>query len=266
MTVEPESTVALRDLTLTETRRRSVDVAILPWGATEAHNLHLPYGTDSIQADAIAVRAAELARDRGAECVVLPTVPFGVNVQQLDIPLTINMNPGTQARVLEDVIESLEASSVRRLLVLNGHGGNDFKPMIREAQGRTDIFLCAADWYRALPATEYFEEPGDHAGEMETSVMLHVAPDLVRPLADAGPGEARVFRVAALREGWTWAPRDWRKITPDTGVGDPRRATPEKGARFFRAATERIADFLVALATMDPDDPYVDAGADRDAD
>ena len=82
-------------------------IAILPWGATEAHNYHLPYGTDNIQCDYIAAEAARRAWERDVKVAVLPTIPYGVNTQQLDIPLTINMNPSTQAFVLRDIVDSL---------------------------------------------------------------------------------------------------------------------------------------------------------------
>lgn len=232
-------------------------VALLPWGATEPHNTHLPYATDTIQAEALAVEAARRARERGAHVVVLPAVPFGANAMQLGLGPTVDLSPSTQALVLGDVVRSLEAAGIGRLVVVNGHGGNDFKPMVREIQGRTPVFLCTLDWWRAAPAADHFDEPGDHAGELETSVVMHLRPDLVRPLAEAGDGAERPFRVAALREGWAWAPRDWRRMTADTGVGDPRAATSEKGAAFFDAAAERVASFLVDLAAMDPADPYL---------
>ena len=107
-------------------------IAVLPWGATEAHNYHLPYGTDNIQCDFIAAQAAKKAWENGVKVAVLPTIPFGVNTQQLDIKLTINMNPSTQAFVLRDVVDSLYGQGIRKLIVLNGHGGNDFRQMIRE--------------------------------------------------------------------------------------------------------------------------------------
>lgn len=246
----------LEEATLTSLEECEIDVAVLPWGATEAHNLHLPYGTDSVEAERVAVESARLAWERGAGVIVLPTVPFGVNVQQLDIPLTLNLNPSTQALLLGDLVESLEGHGVRKLCIVNGHGGNEFRPMIRELQGRSDIFLCAVNWWTVLPGADYFREPGDHAGELETSVMMHLTPGYVLPLEQAGPGEARKFRITGLREGWAWAPRDWPEVTADTGVGDPRDASPEKGERFFRAVTERIAGFLVELAEADPDDLY----------
>jgi creatinine amidohydrolase len=236
--------------------RVAYEVAVLPWGATEAHNLHLPYATDTIQCDHIAAESARRAWERGARVVVLPTVPFGVQTTQLDIPLCINVNPSTQAAVLRDVAESLAGQGVRKLVVLNGHGGNDFRQMIRELQPRVAIFLCAVNWYACVDGRPFFAEPGDHAGEMETSVMLHLAPSLVLPLDEAGDGRARRPRVRAMREGWAWAPRRWTQVTADTGVGNPRAATAEKGRAYFDAVTERIGEFLVDIAATDPSELY----------
>jgi creatinine amidohydrolase len=232
------------------------EVALLPWGATEAHNTHLPYGTDTFQATAVAAEAARLAGKRGARVIVLPAVPFGVQTGQLDIPFCLNMNPSTQAALLSDLARALDGQGVRRLVVLNGHGGNDFRWMIRELQPRVGIFLCTLDWYRAVDPAPFFDVPGDHAGELETSVMQHLHPELVLPLEEAGEGRARPHRVAAFREGWAWAPRRWSAVTGDTGVGDPRGATPQKGERYFGAVTERIAGFLVELAAMKPGEEY----------
>lgn len=246
----------LAEATWPEVRSRIPEVAILPWGATEPHNLHLPYGTDVVEAAAVAEEAAARAWRSGAPVMVLPTVPFGVQTGQLDLPLAVNMNPSTQAAVLGDVADSLDAQGVPKLVVLNGHGGNDFKGIVRELQPHVDVFLCALDWWRCVDAARWFDEPGDHAGELETSVMMHVAPDLVRPLDQAGSGNARAWRIAAFREGWAWAPRPWTAVTDDTGVGDPSAATPERGAGFFDAAAERIAGFLVELASADLDDMF----------
>jgi creatinine amidohydrolase len=246
----------LSESTWATVRDDPYEVAILPWGATEAHNLHLPYGTDVYESTALAEAAAEEAWERGARVVVLPTIPFGVNTQHHDIPLTINMKPSTQARVLADVVESLEAHRVSKLLLLNGHGGNDFRQMIRELQAETPIFLCQVNWYQIPGTHELFDHPGDHAGELETSLMMHLHPRLVRPLEEAGPGAARDWKVAAFRERWAWAPRQWTRVTDDTGVGDPSPATAAKGERYFDAVTTRLADFLVDLSGMDPADLY----------
>jgi creatinine amidohydrolase len=187
---------------------------------------------------------------------VLPTVPFGVNTTQLDIPFTLNVNPSTQLALLGDLVAALEGQGVRKLVILNGHGGNDFKWMIRELQPRTRVFLCTLNWWQVVDAKPFFDAPGDHAGELETSVMQSIAPALVRPLDEAGDGHARQWRVAALRDGWAWAPRQWTKVTDDTGVGDPRAATAERGAQFVDAVCARVAGFFEELAAMDVDDPY----------
>ena len=225
------------------------EVAVLPWGATEAHNYHLPYGTDIYESQRIAEEAASIAWQRGARVIVLPTVPFGVNTGQLDIPLTINMNPSTQLAVFRDVVESLEVQGIPKLAILNGHGGNDFKQMIRELQGATEVFVCTVNWWTVLDGKQFFEQPGDHGGELETSLMMHLKPELVF-LDQAGDGRTVPFRVQALREGWAWAPREWRRATADTGSGDPSRASAAKGADFFTAVTQKIAGFLVELASI----------------
>ena len=232
-------------------------VAVLPWGATEAHNYHLPYATDVYECDAVAAESARRAWERGTRVAVLPTVPFGMQSGQLDIPLTINMSPRTQLALLCDVADSLAGQGVHKLVVINGHGGNDFRAMLRELQAtKPETFVCAVNWWSCVDARPYFAEPGDHAGELETSVMMHVAPHLVRPLVEAGPGRARSWAIAGIREGWAWSPRRWTAVTDDTGVGDPRAATPEKGARFLDAVSEKIAGLLVDVAQADPTKLY----------
>ncbi|HEX5632875.1 MAG TPA: creatininase family protein, partial [Gemmatimonadales bacterium] len=233
-------------------REAGYEVAVLPWGATEAHNTHLPYGTDVLESEGVAIAAAGIAWEAGARVVVLPAVPFGVNTGQLAVPYCLNVNPSTQLAILRDLVRALEPHGVRKLVILNGHGGNDFKPILRELQPSTSLFLALVNWWTVLDARRYFDEPGDHAGALETSAVLHLAPHLVGPLAEAGRGDARPFRVAALREGWAWAQRDWPSVTADTGVGNPAGATAEAGARFVADAASKIAGFLVELAAADP--------------
>jgi creatinine amidohydrolase len=246
----------LAECTWREVDATAYDVAVLPWGATEAHNYHLPYATDTLQCDHVAAEAARVAWEGGTRAIVLPTVPFGVQTTQLDIKLCLNMNPSTQLAVLADLVHALDGQGIRKLLILNGHGANDFRQIIRELQPRTRVFLAAVNWYACVDPRGYFEDLGDHAGELETSVMLHAHPALVRPLAEAGEGRARRPRVTGLREGWAWAPRRWTQVTADTGIGDPRAATAEKGARFTEAVVQRLAGLLAELAAMDPADPY----------
>jgi creatinine amidohydrolase len=235
------------------------DVAILPWGATEAHNYHLPYATDNIQSEALAIESARLAWDRGAKVVVLPCVPFGVNTGQLDIKLCLNMNPATQAALLADLVHAIEVQGIKKFVIFNGHGGNDFRQMIRELQPKTSVFLASMNWYKVGDPKLIFTDHGDHAGELETSVMMHLVPDLVRPLSEAGEGSEKRWRIGALREGWAWAPRRWTQVSADTGTGNPALATAEKGALYSEQVTQHTAKFLVELAKADVNDLYTDA-------
>ncbi|MCK4677140.1 MAG: creatininase family protein, partial [Bacteroidales bacterium] len=104
--------------------------------------------------------------------------------------------------------------------------------------------------------SKYFDEPGDHAGELVTSIMLHIIPDLCLPIQEAGVGKAVNINLTGIKEGWVWAPREWRKISKDTGVGDPSKATAEKGKHFLTDLTQKIASFLVELDNSDPDNLY----------
>ena len=262
MTRESVDRTSPRPYILAETNWKAVadtryDVAVLPWGATEAHNYHLPYATDVIECDHVAAESARLAWERGARVVVLPTVPFGVQTGQLDIPLCLNVNPTTQLALLQDLTKALAGQGITRLLILNGHGGNDFRAIIRNLQPQVpEVFLCSINWWNCVDPRGFFAVPGDHAGELETSMIMHLAPELVLPLDQAGSGAERKARLAGLREGWAWAPRRWTQVSADTGVGDPSASTAAKGAAFFAAVTERIGGFLVDLASADANDLY----------
>jgi creatinine amidohydrolase len=238
-------------------RTEKFELAVLPWGACEAHNYHLPYGTDIFEAESVAAASAKMAWEQGVKLVVLPVIPFGVNTGQFDVTLDINMNPSTQLAVLRDIVEVLNRQGIYKLIILNSHGGNDFKTMIRELGLRfPDMFLSSCNWYQAVDQKMFFENKDDHAGEMETSVILHLKPELVRPLSEAGDGAAKKFRMTAIREGWAWAERKWLQVTKDTGVGDPRKASAEKGERYFKAVTEKVSQFFIEVAQADRNDLY----------
>lgn len=233
------------------------DLAILPWGATEAHNYHLPYGTDVYESDYLAAEAARIAWETGVKPVVLPTIPFGVNTGQHDIYLDINLNPTTQLAILSDIITVLNRQGIHKLLIFNSHGGNNFKPLVRELGLKfPTMFISFTNWFQALDKTQYFKEEGDHADEMETSLMLYLKPDLVLPKDAWGRGASKKYKIAAFSEGWAWAERQWSKISEDTGVGNPAYATAEKGMRFFTAVTEKMGAFIVELCKADIDDLY----------
>ncbi len=234
-------------------------VAVLPWGATEAHNRHLPYGTDVIEATRVAERAAELASQGGAAVMVLPAIPFGNDEQQLDQAATISFRTPTALAILHDVARSLVRQGIDRLVIVNGHGGNQFQPLVRDVQAEHKLLIVVAEFFRMIPElkNELFEEPGDHADEFETSLLLHLCPKLVE-LPQAGPGDGRPFAIEGLTQPGVWTPRPWSQTHPDTGSGNPARATAKKGERFFQAVTQALADLLLNLANAKKGQlPYV---------
>jgi creatinine amidohydrolase len=224
----------LHECSFPQIRDKSWRVALLPFGATEPHNTHLPYGTDTILGSEVAARVAAACIARGTNVAALPAVPFGVNT------------------ILRDVIGSLEPHGVRALVLLNAHGGNELRALVRELQPSTPIMLAIVNWWQAADHAQ-FTEPGDHAGELETAAMLHVAPHLVE--ADRttwGDGRSYPSTLEGVRTGVAWMPRRWTQATHDTGVGNPRAASAASGAMFVARAVERIAAFCCELALADP--------------
>lgn len=241
-----------------QVKNEDYQLAILPWGATEPHNYHLPYGTDSMETAKIAEEAAEKAWKNGAKVMVLPTIPLGVqNSGQIELPFCLHMRPSTQKIILEDILKALYNQRIRKLILLNGHGGNDFKPVIRELQPQfPDMFIGLSEWFKLLDLNNYFEDTGDHAGEMETSVILHYFPHLVLPLEEAGLGKAKNFKPETLKKKIAWAPRKWDKVSEDTGVGNPKKATAQKGQTYLNDVTATLAKLFIEIAECDLENLY----------
>jgi len=228
------------------------ELAVLPWGATEAHNYHMPYGTDVFEAESIAAGAGKFAWEKGAKAVILPTIPFGVNTGQSDIYLDINMNPSTQMSILKDILTVLDRQGVKKFLILNSHGGNDFKTMLRELGLMfPDMLLVTCNWYQALDKSLYFEEAGDHADEMETSLIMYLHPHLVLPLEEAGEGKEKKSEIQGIREKWAWAERKWSEVTQDTGIGNPKKSDAEKGERYFYDVCAKVGQLIVDICKVD---------------
>jgi creatinine amidohydrolase len=245
-------------------KAQSFEVAVLPLGATEPHNLHLPYGTDIFEADLVGEKICQAAHGRGAKVVLLPTIPYGTETNMRQLPLAMNLNPTTLNAVVTDLVETLVKSGIRKIVLLNSHGGNDLKPLLRELYGRTEAYLFLCNWYQ-IAGSEYgkiFDEPEDHAGEMETSLAMAYFPDLIGRHADgsliADQGQVTPLRLEALREGGVSITRPWHLLTTNAGAGNPHAATADKGHRLMELLVERLGRFLVELseATLDERFPF----------
>ena len=244
------------------TKTHPFEVAVLPLGATEPHNLHLPYGTDTYEGDIVGEAICYAAHERGAKVVLLPTIPYGTETNQMAFPLAMNVNPSTLFAVVTDLVDSLSRHGIKKVVLLNSHGGNDLKPLLRELYGKSPahIFLC--NWFRVLSDVEreIFTDPGDHGGEMETSLILAYRPELVahRPdgTLDADDGAMAATRFEAINRGWISMTRPWRLLTTNSGAGNPHAATADKGRRMMELLVERLATFLVELSQSEVDERF----------
>lgn len=244
------------------TREHRYQVAVLPLGATEPHNLHLPYGTDTFEADCIGSHVCEAAHRRGAQVVLLPTIPYGTQTNMREFPLALNLNPSTLQQVITDLVESLTHSGIQKILLLNSHGGNELKPILRQLLGKTTAHLFLCNWFQSLTDqyAEIFDQPEDHAGEMETSLALAYFPHLVARHADgtlaADEGQTRPSRFQAVNQGWVSIARSWHLLTTHTGSGNPHAADADKGRRAMEVLVDRIATFLVELSEAQIDERF----------
>jgi creatinine amidohydrolase len=245
------------------TKANPYEVAVLPLGATEPHNLHLPYGTDVFEGTIVGEKICEEAHRRGAKVVLLPTVPYGTETNMARLPLAINVDPTTLFRFVTDVIKSCLNSGVRKIVLLNSHGGNEMKPLLRELADKIDgqIFLC--NWYQVLAGSEagtIFEHPDDHAGEMETSFILAYYPHLVAKTPEgklaADDGATAKTRFEAVNRGWVSITRPWHLLTTNTGSGYPHAASAEKAHKMMPLLVDRLATFLVELSAAKMDDKF----------
>src|SRR5262249_54422048 len=157
----------------------------------------------TLQVERIADLACERAFRQGARVLRLPAMPYGTETNQMRFPLAMNLNPSTMARVVGDLIDSLTVHGIQKCVILNGHGGNEFKGMLREFFGKTSVHLFLCNWYKVAADhhRELFHEPGDHAGELETSMGLAHFPELVH-LEKADPGSMASTRFDAVNRGW----------------------------------------------------------------
>lgn len=223
-------------------------LAILPIGSLEQHGPHLPVITDTASASAAAIRAARLVAAE-APVLVLPGLWTGMSEHHLPFGGTISLDFDELRGVLRGVVRSLRAIGFARLLVVNGHGGN-VEPLavaVRELAHEYGLpVIACTPWHliraRVAEIADTTETPA-HACEGETSVMMAIAPDLVR----TGRFEEAVRQRPAPVPRYDGFSRFWSfsERAPATGVrGDPRPATAEKGERFLDLQAHALADAI----------------------
>jgi len=252
----------LSETTYGVVKDQNYEVAVLPMGATEPHNLHLPYGMDVLEGNLVGEKVCEAAWQRGAKVVLLPTLPYGTQTNQREFPLAMNLNPSTLNAVVTDLVDSLVHSGIRKIVLLNSHGGNEFKGLLRELYGRTPAHLFLCNWWTIFDDMydEIFQRRDDHAGEMETSIGLAFWPELIARNPDgtlaADEGRKAPTRFDAVNRGWVSITRPWHLLTTNAGAGNPHAATAEKGRQLVEVLTDRLAGFLVELSEAEADERF----------
>ncbi len=233
-------------------------VVILPTASTEQHGPHLPLDVDTFLCESVCLEVGRRAAER---VLVLPPICYGLNLHHIDFPGTIHIEPETFIAFCLDITKSVAYRGFRKILIVNGHGSN--APLVELAARRviveTDASCTFCNWWQLLQVDPAFQSkwresvfPGGcaHAGELETSMLLHLAPESVR----TDKIKSEIAKTNKMGSDFIWTDLfakgpmglvEWTSQYSDTGVmGEAEKATAEKGKRVFEEASGRLAEFL----------------------
>ena len=235
-------------------------VVVIPAGSHEQHGSHLPLGTDSLIACSIAEKAVEKIASK-IPVIITPPIPFGCSAEHLDFPGTLSLKPDTFMNIMRDLIESLALSGVKKILVVNGHGGNihPLGTLLHETARKYDMFLAftfpTSLTREALKQVRSSKDMGGfHAGEPETSMILQLAPQLVnknniqKPTLKKYHKDTKYIRLwdSKFLKGFSWTTKE---ISPSGVIGDPTTATEKKGKILLDAAIDNLAKLIQEIYT-----------------
>jgi creatinine amidohydrolase/Fe(II)-dependent formamide hydrolase-like protein len=236
-----------------------VDVALLPVGSVEQHGPHLPLDTDAFDAEYLARKVAETCRD--PKPLVLPLISYGVSYHHDDFSGTMSISPDTLSKMVYEIGMSTARHGVLKLVIINGHGGNS--PALHFAAQMINrdahIFTCVDTGESSDTDIDAMAEtPNDvHAGEIETSTSLAIRPGLVR--LDAArkfvPEFSSRYLNFSSKRGVGWYAYTAR-ISPTGVLGDPTKATPEKGKRMWDLMIKNLVEFVEDLKGMSLEELY----------
>jgi creatinine amidohydrolase len=232
-------------------------LALQPVGAIEQHGPHLPVGVDAMIAEAVARAAA--ARCEGDFIVlILPTTQVGKSTEHIAYPGTLTLGAETLTRLWTEIGDSVARAGLRKLVFLNAHGGQPqvMEIVARDMRVRHGMLALASGWWSAgLPEGVFPEgemRHGIHAGAVETAMMLHIAPELVRmgraenfapATARTAGAYARLRMVGPMQIGWMA-----QDLHPSGAAGDATLATAEAGRLMFEDVARRYAELLQEVA------------------
>jgi creatinine amidohydrolase len=232
-------------------------VAVLPVGAVEQHGPHLPVATDALVAQAVAEAAVAAADDR-LPILLLPTMPVGKSNEHIDFPGTLTLPAETLIALWRELGESVARSGIRKMLFINAHGGQPqvMEIVARELRVRQEMLCVTSSWWHMgtpeglIPPDE--ARHGIHGGMVETSLILHLAPDLVHMdkaenftpvMAEIASDHEKLTYVGGVGIGW-----QAQDIHPAGVAGDATKATPEIGKAVFDHVIAGYARLLAEIS------------------
>jgi creatinine amidohydrolase len=245
-------------------------IAVLPLAATEQHGPHLPLSVDThivngvVNASLMHLQAVEVSNDAPLPVFFLPTQSVGLSPEHAAFPGTLTLKPETLIRLWTDIAESVKASDVNKLVLFNAHGGHvgAMDVVARDLRARLGMLVYSVNWYQLPLLNEKGEDLnalfsahehrfGVHAGDVETSVMLALQPQLVRmALAQnfQSTSEQRAANFPILGNGrsakFAWQMQDYN---PAGAAGNAAAATAEKGQALLDAAGRSLAQLLFEI-------------------
>jgi creatinine amidohydrolase len=238
----------LTEATWTDADDLDTDLAVVPVGSTEQHGPHAPLGTDHLTARAVAASAADVRRENGREIVVAPAIPVGIAEEHRHFSGTLWVSPDNFRGYVRDVLTSLTSHGWRKIVLVNGHGGNvgALREVCADVTRHEEAYAVPFTWFDAIGATAM-----GHGGPVETAMLRAIEPELVH---DERITEAR----AGASDGWgEWVSGtnlafDSAEFTNSGAVGDPSEATTERGEELLERATAALVTLLEAVEERDP--------------
>ncbi|WP_417435549.1 creatininase family protein [Hoeflea sp.] len=243
--------------------QQPVPIAILPLGAHEQHGPHLPFETDALIAQEVAGRLRDAA-SATIKPELLPVEPVGYSIEHMDVSGTRTLRFDEAINRWIEIAGSCAARGVRRLMLLNAHGGNS--PLLTivatEARVRFNMLVVATSWTRFGVPAEIIP-PEDkafdiHAGDIETSVMLAIRPDLVRldALQDFPSRQADYARRFTHLRAYGPHAFGWKMsdLNPQGAAGKASQASAEKGEAILAHAVKGLSQLLTDMAGFDVDE------------
>ena len=224
---------------------RSARVALVPVGANEQHGPHMTLDTDTAIAEAFARRLGDALAD---DAIIAPTLPIGMSEHHLAFAGTMTLEASTLMFLVRDVVRSFAQNGLRKVILINGHGGNiDPLRLVAREAGRDGAAEVASLMWAVLAADLILERAAtpfhSHACDIETSVALAIAPHVVLPERIEAPAPATGIEALAEPRSRYDVPVPFEQWTTNGAIGDPRLATKELGEEIVALALSRALDF-----------------------